>query len=117
MKRLYFPMPQIRTAHKTVDELLAARIERRHIRVVTAKELSLARSPRARMLWPHRGLVVGGITGILTGLLAVAFPSIGLTGTVTIAAFLGTGVGVWFATTIWLSPRVIRVSAQDDRVH
>ncbi|MDQ2694426.1 MAG: DUF1269 domain-containing protein [Pseudomonadota bacterium] len=114
MKRLYFLVPTVDSAKQIVDELLLARIEERHIHIV-AKDHSLlekARLPEAGLLEEsdfvpalERGLAIGGGTGLLAGLTALALPT-GLVlggGAVLGISLLGAGLGAWVASMIGVS--------------
>lgn len=110
MKRIYFLVPNPKTAGRIVDELLLARIEQRHIHVVATEGTPLGRLPEAGFLeksdfFPalQRGIAVGGVTGILAGLIAITFPPAGLTlggGAVLATALAGSGFGAWFSSMI-----------------
>ena len=87
MRRLYFLIPTVDSAKKIVDELLLARIEQRHIHIAAADHHALleAKLPEAGLLQEsdfipavERGLAIGGATGILAGIAAVALPGVGL---------------------------------------
>lgn len=107
MKRLYFLVPSTATARKIVDELLLARIEERRIHIVAKEGVPLGHLPEAGLpektdFFPglQRGVIAGGITGILAGLVAVTFPPAGLTlggGALLAIALAGSGFGAWFA--------------------
>ena len=87
MRRLYFLIPTIDSAKTIVDELLLARIEQRHIHIAAADHHALleANLPEANLLQEsdfipavERGVAIGGATGILAGIAAVALPGVGL---------------------------------------
>ena len=96
MRRLYFLIPSVDSAKTIVDELLLARIEARHIHIAAADHhvLTGANLPEANLLQEsdfvpavERGLAIGGATGILAGIAAVAIPGVGL---VLVSALTGT---------------------------
>lgn len=112
MKRIYFLVPKIGIAKKVVNNLLLARIEERHIHVVAKRGTPLEDLPEASFLQKsdfipalEQGLAVGGLTGILAGLVAVALPT-GLVlggGAVLAISLAGAGVGAWMSSMIGLN--------------
>ncbi|MDH3526833.1 MAG: DUF1269 domain-containing protein, partial [Gammaproteobacteria bacterium] len=83
MRRLYFLIPDVGSAKTIVDELLLARIEERHMHIAAADHHALteANLPEAGLLQEsdfipavERGMAIGGATGILAGIAAVAIP-------------------------------------------
>jgi len=106
-RRLYFLLPDIARARQVVDELLLARISDHHIHVLAREGTDLSGLPEANMLqrsdFVHGvelGLSVGGTTGIVAGLVAIAFPPGGLAlggWTLLVTAIAGALVGAWVA--------------------
>jgi uncharacterized membrane protein YeaQ/YmgE (transglycosylase-associated protein family) len=104
-RRLYFLLPGVARARQVVDELLLARIDDHHIHVLAKDDIPLGDLPRANLLqrsdFIHGievGLSVGGATGILAGLIAVAFPPDGVAlggWTVLVCALAGALIGAW----------------------
>lgn len=115
MRRLYFLIPTIDSAKQIVDELLLARIEERHIHIAAADHHALteAHLPEASLLQEsdfipavERGLAVGGATGILAGIAAVAVPGLGLAlggGAILGIGLAGAGLGAWVSSMIGIS--------------
>ena len=115
MRRLYFLIPTIDSAKLIVDELLLARIEERHIHIAAADHHALteAHLPEAGLLQEsdfvpsvERGLAVGGATGILAGIAAVAIPGLGLAlggGAILGIGLAGAGLGAWMSSMIGIS--------------
>ncbi|HUT42122.1 MAG TPA: DUF1269 domain-containing protein [Gammaproteobacteria bacterium] len=115
MRRLYFLIPTIDSAKKIVDELLLARIEERHIHIAAADHHALieAHLPEAGLLQEsdfvpsvERGLAVGGATGIMAGIAAVAIPGLGLAlggGAILGIGLAGAGLGAWVSSMIGIS--------------
>jgi hypothetical protein len=112
MKRIYFLVPDIAIAKKVVDDLLLARIEERHIHVLAKRGTPLENLPEATLLQKtdfipalEQGLALGGLTGILAGLVAVALPTgIVLGGGAVLAMSLaGAGVGALMSSLVGLS--------------
>lgn len=106
-RRLYFLLPNVARARQVVDELLLARIDDHHIHVMARDGTDLRDLPEANLLqrsdFVHGieiGLSVGGATGILAGLVAIAFPpgDIELGGwTLLVTALAGAIIGAWVA--------------------
>jgi hypothetical protein len=110
MRRIYFLLPSVQSARAIIDELLLKRIEWRHIHVLARPGIALEDLPEATLtqrsdLLPAlaRGTAAGGVTGILAGLIAMAFPPAGLTiagGAVVCMTLASAGFGAWTATMI-----------------
>ena len=115
MRRLYFLIPSVESAKTIVDELLLARIEQRHIHIAAADHHALleANLPEANLLQEsdfvpavERGVAIGGATGILAGIAAVAIPGVGLAlggGAILGIGLAGAGVGAWMSGMIGIS--------------
>lgn len=109
MKRIYFLVPDVDLAKKIVDSLLLARIEERHLHVLARPGTPMETLPEATFLQKtdfipalEQGLAVGGLTGILAGLVAVALP-IGVVvggGAVLATALAGSGIGAFASSMI-----------------
>lgn len=109
MRRLYFLVPDIKSASAIVDELLLARIEERKIHIAAKDHHALheAHLPEANLLQEtdfipavEKGLSVGGGTGILAGLVAMTFPPAGLViggGAILGLGLFGAGFGAWMS--------------------
>ncbi|TCG03196.1 DUF1269 domain-containing protein [Paraburkholderia steynii] len=110
MRRIYFLLPDEHSAQTIVNELLLMRVEWRHIHMIANQDVPLKDLPEATLaqrsdLLPAlaRGTAAGGLTGILAGLVALAFPPAGLTiagGAVVAITLCGAGFGAWTATMI-----------------
>ena len=110
MRRIYFLVPDLKTASTVTDELLLARIEERHIHIVAPDGTELGDLPKASLLQTsdlipavERGLAVGGVTGILAGVAAVSFPPAGVVlggGAILATALAGSGIGAWLSSMI-----------------
>ena len=115
MRRLYFMIPGIDSAKTIVDELLLARVDQRHIHIAAADHHALteANLPEANLLQEsdfvpavERGLAIGGATGILAGVAAVALPGVGLVlggGAILGIGLAGAGLGAWVSSMIGIS--------------
>lgn len=110
MRRLYFLVPTVESASQIVDELLLARLEERHIHIAAKDHhmLEEAHLPEADLLQEsdfipalERGLAVGGVTGLVAGIVAVATGGLALAGGAILAVSLaGAGVGAWISSMI-----------------
>jgi hypothetical protein len=128
MRRLYFLIPGIDSAKTIVDELLLARIEQRHIHIAAADHHALveANLPEANLLQEsdfipavERGLAIGGATGILAGVAAVALPGVGLAlggGAILGIGLAGAGVGAWLSSMIGISAPSSRLTEFEDAI-
>jgi hypothetical protein len=106
MRRLYFLVEDIDCVRKVVEGLLLARIEERHIHVIAKEGVALQELPEASLLQKsdfvpavERGIAIGGATGLLAGLVAMAVPG-GLVlggGALLATGLLGVGVGAWLS--------------------
>ena len=83
MRRIYFLVPDVDVAKRIVDELLLARIEERHLHLLAKRGTPLEDLPEASLLQKtdfipavERGLALGGATGMLAGLVAIALPGL-----------------------------------------
>lgn len=109
MKRIYFLVPNIEITRKVVNDLLLARIEERHIHVLAKSGMPLEDLPEASILQKkdlipalQQGVALGGLTGALAGIVAVALPT-GLVlggGAVMALSLAGAGVGGWASSMI-----------------
>ena len=113
MKRIYFLVPDIATTKKIVDDLLLARIEERHIHVLAKRGTPLENLPEASLLQKsdfvpavEQGLALGGSTGMLAGLVAIALPpaSTVIAGGILLATTIaGASVGAWLSGMVGMS--------------
>lgn len=104
-RRLYFLLPDVTRTRQTLDELLLARVEERHIHVLARDGAPMEGLPAANLLQRsdflhgmEMGLVLGGATGAIAGLLMLAFPTVGIElsgGNVLALALAGAGIGAW----------------------
>jgi hypothetical protein len=128
MRRLYFLIPTIDSAKTIVDELLLARVDQRHIHIAAADHHALveANLPEANLLQEsdfvpavERGLAIGGATGILAGVAAVALPGIGLAlggGAILGIGLAGAGLGAWVSSMIGISAPSSRLTEFEEAV-
>ena len=103
MRRLYFLLPDLEVTHKVIDELLLTHIEESHLHVLAAEGDELGDLPEATLLQKsdfipamERGVALGGATGLLGGLVALAMPGFVIAGGAVLAmGLVGAGMGVW----------------------
>ena len=121
-QRIYWLLPDLASARRTMADLLGAGIETRHIHFAGRDGLDLIGLHAANVLQTsdvlhaaQRGLVFGGATGICTGLLvALCFPIVGDAPQWEVAcllAVLGGVFGAWSSSMIGISipsPRLER---------
>ncbi len=128
MRRLYFLIPSVDSAKTIVDELLLARVEQRHMHIAAADHHALteANLPEANLLQEsdfipavERGLAIGGATGILAGIAAVALPGVGLVlggGAILGIGLAGAGVGAWLSSMIGISVPSSRLTEFEEAI-
>ena len=127
MHRLYFLSPSLESAKQVVNELLLARIPQNNVHVIANHAVTLENLPEASVLENsdfipalQKGAAVGGATGLLAGLVAVAFPPAGLVlagGAVLMASTLaGAGVGAWASSLIGISTPSSRLKEFEEAV-
>lgn len=107
-RRLYFLLPDVKSARDMLDEMLLARIEERRIHFLAKRGTLPPELPEATVLQKtdivhgaQLGIVIGGVAGTLGGLLVVLFPPGGVSlqlVTVLIAALLGALFGAWVSS-------------------
>ena len=128
MRRLYFLVPHAELAHAIVDALLLERIEERRIHVIAREGTPLGNLPEAGLaqksdLIPaiERGIGLGGATGTLAGLVAIAIPGavvISAGALVLSLALAGGTLGAWLSAMIGVSvdsPRLAPYAEAVDR--
>lgn len=113
MKRLYFLLPDVDAARRVVEDLLIRRVEERRIHLVARSGTPLEDLPEANLaqktdLIPsiERGVAIGGATGAIAGLIAIAIPPAGLIlggGAILALAVTGAGFGAWASSMFGIS--------------
>lgn len=126
MRRIYFLVPDIATTKKIVQDLLLEKIEEKHIHVIAKRGTPLEDLPEANLLQKtdfipavEQGVALGGATGLLAGLVAVALPpaSTVIAGGVLLATTLvGAGVGSWFGGMVGMSIGNRRIKEYEDAI-
>lgn len=104
-RRLYFLLPNVRSAKQVFKELLLARVEDRHVFFMAKDGVALQDLPEANLLQRSDevhglgvGLVAGGITGACAGVVTLLFPPSGLVmglGVILAMSLIGAIVGIW----------------------
>ena len=113
-RRVYWLLPDLASARRTMDDLLLARISEPHIHFVAREGSDMTGLHTANVLQSsdviraaQAGLVIGGSVGAVLGVLAAVFyPIVGDTpqwGMVAVLAFLGAGFGAWASSMIGIS--------------
>src|SRR5262245_8670048 len=109
-RRLYFLLPDLRSAIQTADDLLLARIEDRHMRFLAKRGTPLGDLHEASFLQKsdavhgaQLGLVLGGVAGFLIGIYIYLTPPQGVTlelVTVLVSTVVGAILGAWMASLV-----------------
>ena len=109
-RRLYFVLPNVPSAERTMDDLLLARIEARRIHCLARRDIELGRLPAASFLQKtdtvhgaETGMAIGGIAGVIGGSLAIFFPPAGAPlqlVTVLVTGVAGALFGMWVASMV-----------------
>ncbi|NOY67054.1 MAG: DUF1269 domain-containing protein [Gammaproteobacteria bacterium] len=108
-RRLYFLLPNVNKTRETVNELLLAHVDFDHIHVMARNGTPMKDLPEASIIQKsnmiyglERGLLIGGFTGILAGIIASLSPTLGLGGggLILACAFAGAAVGAWSSSMI-----------------
>ena len=109
-RRLYFILPDVKTARLVHNELLLAKIPEAHMHVIAKDESMLGDLPRASLVQKsdlihaiQTGLPIGGIVGIIMGALAITanWVAPGYEGIVLMATTIaGVVIGTWSSTMI-----------------
>lgn len=109
-RRLYFVLPDVASAERTLDDLLLARIEARRIHCLARRDIDLGKLPEATFLQKtdtvhgaESGMAIGGVAGVAGGALAVFFPPAGISlqlVTVLVTGLAGAMFGTWVASMV-----------------
>ncbi len=113
-RRVYWLLPDLASARRTMDDLLLARISEPHIHFVAREGSDMTGLHTANVLQSsdviraaQAGLVIGGSVGAVLGVLAAVFyPIVGDSpqwGMVAVLSFLGAGFGAWASSMIGIS--------------
>jgi len=109
-RRLYWLLPDVESARRTVDDLLLARIEDRHMHVLARRGTDLGSLHEASVLQKTdvrhaagRGLFLGALIGALAAWLLAQFPLEGLElrqGGILLVILFGALFGVFASTLV-----------------
>jgi hypothetical protein len=113
-RRIYWLLPDVASARRTMDDLLLARIEDRHLHFVAREGTDMSGLHEANVFQTsdlirsaELGLCIGLGTGAVAGaVLAVAFPIVGDApqwGLIGVLAIVGAGFGAWSSSMIGIS--------------
>ncbi|MDO8414224.1 MAG: hypothetical protein Q7S51_10605 [Gallionellaceae bacterium] len=113
-RKLYFMLPDIKVAHRMMDQLLLARIEGRNIHFLAKPEIPLGDLPEATVIEKTDslhgigvGAVIGAVIGMLGGVLVIEFPNMVInpysgyppqTTVIAIIALVGALFGAWWTS-------------------
>jgi hypothetical protein len=113
-RRIYWLLPDLASARRTMDDLLIARISEPHIHFVAREDADMSGLHSANVLQTsdviraaQAGLVIGGSAGAVLGVIvALFFPIFGSApewGMVAVLAIIGAVFGVWSSSMIGVS--------------
>jgi hypothetical protein len=113
-RRIYWLLPDLASARRTMDDLLLARISEPHIHFVAREDVDMSGLHPANVLQTSDvvrsaqvGLVIGGAVGAVLGAIAALFfPIVGNTpewGMIAVLAIVGAGFGAWSSSMIGIS--------------
>jgi hypothetical protein len=104
-RRLYFLLPDASGAQQTLDELLLARVDDKHMRFWANESTHLTDIPQANFLdktdlihASEVGMLIGAGVGLLGGILLLFYPPEGFalqTGTILMTSLAGAVFGAW----------------------
>lgn len=125
-KRIYWLLPDLASARRTMDDLLLARINERHIHFLAAEGTDMSGLHEANLLQTsdivraaQMGLMVGGAVGVLAGFAAAMFPIVGdgpQWGMIGVLAVLGGVFGAWSSSMIGSSARSTRIKRFEEAI-
>lgn len=113
-RRIYWLLPDLESARRSMDDLLLARISEPHIHFVAREDADMSGLHAANLLQTsdvvrsaQAGLVIGGAVGAVLGVaVALFFPIVGTSpqwGMVAVLAIVGAGFGAWSSSMIGVS--------------
>ncbi|WP_150699377.1 DUF1269 domain-containing protein [Pandoraea terrae] len=125
-RRMYFLLPDLASAQRTMSDLLLARVEERHIHFMAREDMELEGLHEANLLQTsdivhgaEAGLVIGGFCGLAVGAVAAFFPIVGTKPQwelMIITAPLGSLFGAWVSSMIGCSVPNSRLKPFKDAV-
>jgi hypothetical protein len=112
-RRIYWLLPDLASAKRTMDDLLLARISEEHIHFMAREDVDLTGLHPANLLQTsdivrsaQSGLVIGGAAGLVAGVVLALFPVVAETpqvGLIAVLAIVGALVGAWSSSMIGAS--------------
>ena len=109
-RRIYWLLPDLASARRTMNDLLLARIAEQHIHFVAREDADMSGLHAANVLQTsdviraaEMGLIIGGGGGVVAGVIAAMFPIVGDSpqwGVVAVLAVLGGLFGAWSSSMI-----------------
>ncbi|HLE94691.1 MAG: hypothetical protein WD823_04070 [Sulfuricaulis sp.] len=106
-RRLYFLLPNVKHAKQVYHQLLLSHIEERYIHALAREGITLGDLPEATVMEKSDarhglglGLIVGGLTGALAGVVALMFPPSGLAMNLSVIlamSVIGAIMGLWIS--------------------
>ena len=113
-RRIYWLLPDMASARRTMDDLLLARISESHIHFVARENADMSGLHAANLLQTsdvvrsaQAGLVIGGAVGAVLGVVvAMVFPIFGNSpewGMIAVLSIVGAGFGAWASSMIGVS--------------
>jgi uncharacterized membrane protein YeaQ/YmgE (transglycosylase-associated protein family) len=106
-RRLYFLLPDVPSAERTMNDLLLARVEARRIHCLARRDMPLGALPEATFLQKtdtvhgaETGMAIGGVAGVIGGAIAVMAGSSLQLVTVLITGIVGALFGTWVASMV-----------------
>ena len=125
-RRLYFLLPDIDTAHQVVDTLKRNKVSEDDMSVVARDETQTRDLPEPSVtetsdlvVSAERGAAAGGVTGVVAGLAAMAFPPAGLAiggGLVAATGVAGAGFGAWASSMIGIRHDNSQIEAYENAI-
>lgn len=111
--RIYFILPDARTAQVVEKELLLAHVDDHHMHFMASDEVNLKSLPKANLLQKsdlihglELGLIVGGATGLIAGFVVYLMPEFtawfGM-GIILVLGLIGAVLGSWVSGMIGIS--------------
>lgn len=130
-RRIYWLLPDLESARRTMDDLLLSRIDEGHIHFVAKEDTDMSGLHAANLLQTSDvirsaevGLVIGGASGgILGAIAAVVYPIVGdkpQWGLIAVLAIAGAAFGTWASSLIGVSTpskRLKRFEAEIEQGH
>jgi hypothetical protein len=113
-RRIYWLLPDVASARRTMDDMLLARVDERHLHFVAREDMDISGLHEANILQTSDvvraaqvGAIVGAVTGAAAGgLLAWYLPASGEPprwGLIVLLAVVGAVFGIWASSMIGVS--------------